>query len=91
MTQTVQLAGKLDLSAVAGLHETLMGAKGRDVICDLRDARHIGALCLQVLLSAAQTAKDTGQQFKVVGASPRVRGQIEIMGFNPDTLTKGTA
>jgi chemotaxis protein CheX len=89
MAEPIAPSGKLDLSAVGSLHATLVERVGQDVVLDLKDVSHIGALCVQTCIAAARSAQDTGHAFRVINATDQVLGQIASMGLTPETLAEG--
>ena len=88
MAEVVTLTGKLDLTAAAGLHSELGALKGHDVVLDLRDVTQLGAVCLQVLIAAIKTARESGTTFRVTSPSDRVSANLAAMGTPAATLTE---
>ncbi len=91
MAEQLSPSGKLDLSAVAGLHADLLAVSDKDVTVDLADVTLMGALCLQSCLAAARAAKDAGTDFTFLNMTDQVRAQLSAMGFSPETLMEGAA
>ncbi len=91
MTEPVILEGKLDLSAVGGLHARLLAIAGQDTTLDFGAVTQIGALCLQTCLAAARRAQAAQVTFSMVNLSDALRDQMAVMGFTPETLAEGGA
>ncbi len=89
MSDTLVLQPRLDISAADPLAQALRTRLGSDLTVDARDVTHLGAMCLQVLLSAAQTVRRAGHRFTLANASDRVLDQLRSMGFTPETLAEG--
>lgn len=66
----MKLAANLDLGAAAPLRQSLLDARGAPIALDASDVERIGALCLQILLSARATWGLDGHEFRIVGPSP---------------------
>lgn len=89
MTEAVLLAAKLDLAGTSDLLTTLKSLKDKEVVLDLSEVKHLGALCLQVLFSAATTANAEGRSIKLINASDRVIEQLRVMGMTPEAISRG--
>jgi chemotaxis protein CheX len=89
MAEAVKLAPKLDLSSASDLTATLRALEGKDVVLDMTEVKHLGSLCLQVMLSAATSAVEKGCKFSIVNASDRVIDQMRVMGMTPEAVTRG--
>ncbi len=89
MTEPLILQPKLDLPAAAPLAEELKSRLGGPVVIDAGQVTHIGALCLQVLLSAAKSLKAAGHGMSITNASDKVVEQLAQMGFSPETVAEG--
>jgi chemotaxis protein CheX len=83
------LSPKLDLASAAALTTTLRGQQGKDVVLDFKEVKHLGALCLQVMLCAATSAIEQGCKLSIVNASDRVIDQMRVMGMTPEAVTRG--
>ena len=53
MSDPVVLAPKLDLAAATTLLATLRARKEDEVVLDMSQVKHFGALCMQVILAVA--------------------------------------
>ncbi|QJF51181.1 STAS domain-containing protein [Roseobacter ponti] len=80
---------RLDLSAAAGLATALRERTEPEVIVDLSEVRHLGALCLQILIAAATAARKDGRSLSLINASDRVIDQLRVMGMTPETIAGG--
>ncbi len=89
MAETLNLEGKLDVTAVESLHEQCLALKGQDVVLDLSKVTLMGALCLQVCVAAARQALATNHSFTVVNTPDAVLAQINAMGLTPETIAEG--
>ena len=91
MADPISLSGKLDLAAVGSLHEKLLSHKSQDVTVSLADVTQLGALCAQVLISAANLCRSDGFEFKLINTNDRVLGQLAAMGMTPETIMEGSS
>ncbi len=90
MAEPVILAPKLDMAAATELMTTLQSRSQHDaLVLDMTEVKHLGALCLQVLISAAKTAAAENRDFSIINVSDRVSDQLRVMGLTPDTLSGG--
>lgn len=91
MTEPLILHPKLDLPAAAPLAEELKARLDTDVVLDGGKVTHLGALCLQVILSAATSLRRKGHAMTLTNFSDKVVEQMAQMGFTPETLAEGQA
>lgn len=89
MSDPVVLAPKLDLPAASALLTTLRGRTDADLVLDMAEVKHLGALCLQVLISAATSAVAEGRKISLINASDRVSDQLRLMGMTTETIARG--
>tara|TARA_R110000737_G_scaffold269258_1_gene276583 strand:+ start:172 stop:498 length:327 start_codon:yes stop_codon:yes gene_type:complete len=89
MTEPLVLQQKLDLPAAAPLAEELKARLDGDVVIDVGQVTQIGALCLQVLLSAATSLKAADHSMSLINVNDRVVEQLAQMGFSPETVAEG--
>ncbi|WP_300030360.1 STAS domain-containing protein [uncultured Roseobacter sp.] len=80
---------KLDLSAAAGLATALGERDDEELTVDLSKVKHLGALGLQVFLSAATSANAQGRKILFINASDRVIDQLRVMGMTPEMISGG--
>ena len=88
MTDPLKPEGKLDLTAVSDFHDQVRAIAERDVTVDLEKVTLIGALCLQVCIAAARSAKAANTKFQIINATDTVLAQMKSMGFTPESLTE---
>lgn len=89
MSDAVTLAPKLDLAAASELMTTLRGRTDEELVLDMSDVKHFGALCLQVIISAATTANSQNRKIIFSNVSDRVLEQMRVMGMTPESIVKG--
>jgi len=89
MSEPIKLGAKLDLSAASVLAADLKKCKDPEVVLDLSEVRHLGALCLQVMLAAASSALSEGRKLVCLNASDRVIDQLRVMGMTPEMISEG--
>lgn len=77
---TVRLKPALDLTAAAPLRAEFLAARGRPVRVDATDVERVGALCLQVLLSARATWIADGASFTLGERSPAFDAGLSTLG-----------
>lgn len=86
----MKLAPVLDYGAAAPLRDALLSLRGQPLAIDASEVERLGALCLQVLLSAKSTWASDKCDFRIVDPSA---GFLEaarlMMGDSP--LTDGAA
>jgi chemotaxis protein CheX len=89
MTPPLILPAKLDLAAASPLMVDLRDRTEASVVVDMSEVRYLGALCLQVLLSAATTARSEDRKLTLVNVSDLVVDQLRVMGMNPESVSRG--
>ncbi|MCX7559768.1 STAS domain-containing protein [Sulfitobacter sp. F26204] len=89
MAETFIPEGKLDTSAAVGFHAALLAHVGQDIVIDLHKVTQIGALCCQLFLAAARTARSSHAGFSVINVTDPVLVQLASMGLTPETLAEG--
>lgn len=80
---TVKLKAALDLTAAAPLKADFLALRGRPVRVDAADVERVGALCLQVLLSARATWVADGASFTLGERSPAFDAGLATLGAAP--------
>ncbi len=80
---------RLDVTQAAGLHAALMARAGQDVTLDMAEVTQLGALCLQVLVSAARSLRAAGAALRLVNVPDKVLAQMTAMGMSPETIAEG--
>lgn len=89
MSDAVQLPSKMDLTAASGLATTLRENQSSEITVDFSDVKMLGALCLQVLLSAAISLNNEGRKLHITNVPDRVLDQLRVMGLTPDDISRG--
>jgi len=87
MTAMITLQERLDFGAVTALKSAILGHVGQDLEIDASHVAHMGTLCLQVLIAAANDWKQAGKTFRIASPSDICQTQLSLHGFSPDTLT----
>ena len=91
MTASVQLPAVLDIQQAAPLREQLLGLRGQPVIVDGSAVERLGALCLQVLISAQQTWARDGLSLVIDRASDAFADQWNAFGAPAAASVQGDA
>lgn len=86
MTEPVILESRLGSGRAADLRAALLACANGATVVDMQHVTQLGALCLQVLISAAKTARVGGRPFQIIGVSDPVLDQMRLMGVAPDAL-----
>ena len=89
MSAPIVLASRLDLPAANALCDTLKSQTDETVVLDMRQVTYLGALCMQVMLSAATSANADGRAIKLVNTSDRVLDQLRVVGMTPEAISRG--
>jgi chemotaxis protein CheX len=76
----VRLSASLDLKAAAPLLQSLLAARGQDLVVEAGEVARLGGQCLQVLLSARQTWARDGHAFEIRDPSPAFQDAAALMG-----------
>ncbi|WP_457647453.1 STAS domain-containing protein [Profundibacter sp.] len=87
MTAVITLQERLDFGAVTPLKTNILGHAGQDLEIDASQVAHMGTLCLQVLIAAANDWKQAGKTFRIISPSETCKTQLALHGFSPDTIT----
>jgi chemotaxis protein CheX len=77
---TLKLRPVLDLTAAAPLKAEFSALRGRPVSVDATDVDRVGALCLQVLMSAHSTWTSDGVAFSLGKTSPGFEEGLDNLG-----------
>jgi len=89
MNTPILLQSKLDLPAAGPLAKSILDLDDGDVVLDAQQVEHVGALCLQVMLSAATSVRKAGHGFSFVNANDKILEQISLFGLTPETIAEG--
>jgi chemotaxis protein CheX len=76
----------LDLNEASALHGKLMALRGSDVAVDASSVERAGALCVQVLMSAAKTWEEEKHSFTISKISDALAKTMQLIGVNYDHL-----
>ncbi len=88
-SKILKLPAVLDLNAANRLYEQVLAHKGSDIDVDASEVSRIGAQCIQVLLSAAQSWRFDHHSFKVVHASDVFIKTLQLLGISDEALLPG--
>jgi chemotaxis protein CheX len=89
MTATLTLPSVLDIQAAEPLRVQLLANRGQDVVLDASNVERLGALCLQVLISAQQSWAREGRTVAIEQASESFANQWNMFGAPPTTAGPG--
>ena len=84
--KTLSLENVLDLNAAGALHSNLMAARGSDLVIDASSVERAGALCLQVLMSAAKTWEEEKHSLTFSQMSDALTKTMQLAGVNCDHM-----
>jgi chemotaxis protein CheX len=76
----------LDLNEANALHGKLMSMRGSDIAVDASSVERAGALCVQVLMSAAKTWEEEKHSFTFSKISDALAKTMQLIGVNYDHL-----
>lgn len=79
--RAIVLEDVLDTAKAASLRDQFQMRRGHDIEVDASGVRHLGALCAQVLLSAAATWRNDERKLAIVGPSEPFREGAAILGL----------
>jgi chemotaxis protein CheX len=85
-TQQIVLPETLDMRSAQSLRDQLTAARGAPADLDGSGVRRLGALGLQLLLSAERQWRADGHDFRLVDPSPDLRAGLKLLGV-ADTQT----
>ncbi|MGV9010948.1 STAS domain-containing protein [Brevundimonas sp.] len=80
MTASITLPAVLDLQQAGPLRDQLLALRGQSVIVDGAAVERLGALCLQVLISAQQTWARDGLSLVIDQVSESFANQWNAFG-----------
>lgn len=84
--KTLSLDNVLDLNAAGSLHSKLMAARGSDLVIDASSVERVGALCIQVLMSAAKTWEEEKHSLTFSQMSDALMKTMQLSGVNYDHM-----
>ncbi|WP_460273461.1 STAS domain-containing protein [Celeribacter sp. ULVN23_4] len=91
MTTHVHLHDRLDYQSVPPLMAELGAITDDTLVIDAGNVRHLGALSLQVILSAVKTRAAQGKSTRLANASDNCIDMLGLFGFTPETITQPEA
>jgi chemotaxis protein CheX len=80
MTATLTLPSVLDIKAAEPLRVQLLAFRGQDVVLNASNVERLGALCLQILISAQQTWAREGLTVAIDQTSESFANQWNMFG-----------
>ena len=81
-TEVVTLAGEVDLTTAARLRAELLAlARSEVLVIDLREVTFMDSTGMGVLVGRLRSARQTGQDLRLVMTHGRVRRNFEITGL----------
>jgi chemotaxis protein CheX len=84
--KTLSLDSVLDLNAAGSLHSKLMTARGSDLVIDASAVERAGALCIQVLMSAAKTWEEEKCSLTFSRMSDPLMKTMQLVGVDYDHM-----
>lgn len=84
--KTLTLEKVLDLNEASALQKKLLELSGTDVVIDASGVEKTGAICVQVLMSAARTWEAAGKSFTYSEVSETFSKTLQLIGVNIDPL-----
>lgn len=84
--KTLSLDTVLDLNAASTLHSRLMELRGSDLVIDASPVERVGALCIQVLMSASRTWEEEERSLTFSQMSDALTKTMQLSGVNYDHM-----
>ena len=91
MAKLLSLATKLDTAATAKLRSDLEAASAEDIVFDGSQVEQMGALAVELLLSAVVLWRKAGQTISFENTSKQMIDDLGRMGLTPETLQEYVA
>ena len=85
----IRLPKAMDIASAARLTDELLAVRGRPITLDGSEVERLGALGLQVLLSARRTWRADKRDFAVVNPSAALSGDAALLGASLFDYTSG--
>jgi chemotaxis protein CheX len=82
----IALEKVLDLNEATSLHGKLMALRGSDLAIDASSVERAGALCVQVLMSAAKSWEEEKHSFAFSNMSDALAKTMQLIGVSYDHL-----
>ena len=87
--ESLPLEPTLGYAGASTLRDQLLEQRGKSVVLDASNVEHLGAPCLQVLLSAMKTWRDNELDFEITNTSEQFEECLRRLGFPPSTFARG--
>lgn len=91
MSKRVILAPKLDTGVATALRDELMEAVDDDMVLVGSAVEHLGALCLELILTAATLCQRAGHSVTIEAPSAQMIENLGRFGLTPDLLLESAA
>lgn len=82
----LRLPVKLNSAGATDLRAEIAARAGADLTLDAGDVAQVGALCLQVLLSARAAWRQAGHAFEITNLSSQVCASMAVLGVAPSEI-----
>jgi chemotaxis protein CheX len=82
----LKLPAVLDLTAASRLHEQVLALQEENIAVDATEVSRVGAQCIQVLLSAAESWRVAGRTFSVNQASEAFAKSLQLLGVADESV-----
>jgi len=82
----LKLPAVLDLNAASRLHEQVVALTGNDVAVDASEVTRVGAQCIQVLMSAAESWRNADKTFSVNQSSEIFARTLQLLGVSDESV-----
>lgn len=91
MAQRLVLDAKLDSSSAGKLRDELVAANGEDIVLDAAHVDQLGALCVEVLMSARHLWAQQNKSLTIESPSLQLVDNLGRMGLSLDDIVTGEA
>ena len=91
MAKQVSLPAKLDTATCADLRDQLKAASDDSIVFDASKVEQLGAMCLELLLSAVVLWRRAGHSISFENVSAQMTDDLTRFGLTPETLVEYTA
>ena len=85
------LESNLNFAAAKPLATALLEKRREALVIDASSVEHLGASCLQVLISAEKTWREDETSFSVINCSPEFLKSAELFGFTEELFNQQEA
>ena len=87
--ESLSLDPALGYAGAGALKDQLLQLSGKNLTLDASNVEHLGASCLQVLLSAMKTWREGGLDFEITNTSEQFEECLGRLGFPSSTFARG--